>query len=221
MENTTEHPSPLLRRFGLIPATALNMSNMIGVGRAGRRRSLGGWWRSSSSSPMAWSGPNWERPCRARAEATSTCAKDTGAIDGLSLHLAVHLERAAGDCVRLHRLRQIRQLYLARPQPPPDDAPGRRHRRAQHHPALSPHRGHRQDHRQPVDRNGSHDGCRHSHRHVAVRFSHRFRFSARCFRFLARLLARIGRRRPHRHLRLSRLLRCLLHWRGGQGGRGG
>ena len=81
----------LSRRFGLLQATALNMSNMIGIGPfitipilmsalgrpAGHARLARGGARDRF--PTGWCGASSARRCRAPAAATSTCARRTAA----------------------------------------------------------------------------------------------------------------------------------------------
>ena len=87
-------PEKLERGLGLVEATSLNMTFMVGIGpfvvipfviqamrRAGESAGVGGGsghWRFS----MAASGPNWARRCRRPAEATFTCAKRTARSAG-------------------------------------------------------------------------------------------------------------------------------------------
>ncbi len=85
---------PLLRRFGLVQATALNMSNMIGVGPFITIPLL----MSALGGPQAMLG--W-------------IVAVLIAIPGISFYLAIHPQRPAGDSLGLYRLRQIYRLHLA------------------------------------------------------------------------------------------------------------
>ena len=69
---TPSTSAPLERRFGLLQATALNMSNMIGVGpfitipllmsALGGPQALLGWLAALVIvSPTAWCGASWAR----------------------------------------------------------------------------------------------------------------------------------------------------------------
>ena len=111
-------------RFGLLQATALNMSNMIGIGpfitipllmtamggpqaharlagRPGHRRSPTAWSGASSGAAMPGSGGTLRLPARGLRP------RALGPPDGVPVHLAVHPERAARDRLGLHRLRPL------------------------------------------------------------------------------------------------------------------
>ena len=82
------------RRFGLLQATALNMTNMMGVGpfitipllmtALGGPQAMLGWLVALLivDSATAWCGASSDRRCRARAAATSTCARASAARSG-------------------------------------------------------------------------------------------------------------------------------------------
>ena len=149
-----EPASPgLVRRFGLLQATALNMSNMIGVGpfitipllmsAMGGPQAMLGWVVAlviASADGMVWSELGAAMP--GSGGATSICAKAFGRetlrpADGLPLHLAVHPQRPAGDRLRLHRFRADTCGYFWPGMTPPARLPCRRgRRRADHRPAL-------------------------------------------------------------------------------------
>ena len=75
------------RTLGVLPATAINMTQMCGIGpfvtiplmvaAIGGPQAMFGWivGRASSRSPTASSGPNSAPRCPARAAPTSTCAR--------------------------------------------------------------------------------------------------------------------------------------------------
>ena len=148
-------------RFGLLQATALNMTNMIGIGPfitipllmttlLGPQSMLGWLLALLVVIPdgMIWSelgrlharlGGQLRVPPRGlRLEAV-------GPAHGLPLHLAVHPERAPRDRLGLHRLRPLRRVPVARNGGPwaRSQRSGRDRGRGGHperHPALPAHR---------------------------------------------------------------------------------
>ena len=117
----------LSRRFGLLQATALNMSNMIGVGPfitipllmsrwAARRPCSGGSWPGHRHPRRH----GVERARRGdaglrrqyRLSARSVRPRDVRPADGVPVHLAVHPQRPARDCLRLHRVRADTRGYI-------------------------------------------------------------------------------------------------------------
>ena len=120
----------LERRFGLLQATALNMSNMIGIGpfitipllmtALGGPQALLGWLVALVivvADGMVWAelgamlpGSGGHLPLPARR----LRVRAVRPADGVPLHLAVHPQRPAGDRVGLHRLCQLRPLHPAR-----------------------------------------------------------------------------------------------------------
>ena len=124
-----ESRSVLPRRFGLLQATALNMTNMIGVGpfitipllmtALGGPQAMLGWlvallivipdgmvW-SELGSAMPGSGGSYVYLRQGYGPET------LGPPGVVPFHLAVHPERAARDCVRLHRLFAVPRLPVA------------------------------------------------------------------------------------------------------------
>ena len=120
-------PGQLIRGIGLWQATALNMIDMIGVGPfitipliiAAMRgpQAMLGWVLGALL--VACDGLVW-------AELGATFPEAGGPVRYLremcgprfgnccrSVHLAAHVQRAALDCLRLHRLRAIRGLPVA------------------------------------------------------------------------------------------------------------
>jgi len=109
---SSAHTAPLERRLGLLQATALNMSNMIGVGPfitiPGLMAAMGGpqailGWVAALVIALA-DGLIWSEfgsgDARFRRELMSTCAKlsgaeSVGAVCGISLHLAISVKRPA------------------------------------------------------------------------------------------------------------------------------
>ena len=121
--------STLERRIGLLQATALNMSNMIGIGpfitipllmtALGGPQAMLGWvvalviviadgliW-SELGAAMPGSGGTYHYLREALRP------RDVGPADGVPVHLAVPPERPAGDRLGLHRLCEVRALRVA------------------------------------------------------------------------------------------------------------
>ena len=135
--------------------------------------------------------------------------------DGVPVRLAVHPQRSARDRVRLHRLLAVPRLHLAIGDAAAAARRGRGGRAAEHRAPLPPDRVDRENHRQPLDRDPAHDAGGHRDRGVEFRREGGVRFSARGVYVLARVPDGPGRRVACRRLRLSRLLRHLLHRRRG------
>ena len=89
------------------------------------------------------------------------------------------------------------------------------------HPALPADRGHRHAHCQPVARHAADDGSRDCRAARSISTRRVLRLSSGRVRFLARVPARTWRGVARRDLRLSGLLRHLLHRRRSQGARAG
>jgi amino acid transporter len=124
LENTpppSTEEQGLVRGFGLLQATALNMSNMVGVGpfitipliiaAMGGPQCMLGWMLGAVLAlcdGLVWSELAAAMP--ERAAPTTTCTKCSArpdwAASALPLHLAVHLQRPAGDRIGLHRFAQ-------------------------------------------------------------------------------------------------------------------
>src|SRR6266508_2788395 len=129
-ETTTSAPPSMVRRFGLLHATALNMTNMIGIGpfitipllmsALGGPQAMLGWVVALVivlCDGMVWSGEG--RP-----------------PDGLSVRVAVCAEWSARDRVRVHRLLAVSRLHLEGDHAAPGDARRNAHRAREPRAAL-------------------------------------------------------------------------------------
>jgi amino acid transporter len=114
----------------LVEATALNMSNMVGVGpfvtiplligAMGGPQCMLGWAVGAVLAlcdGLVWAELVGAMPGEGGSylylrEAFRRTRLGTAAA--VSVHLAIHLQRSAGDCIRLHRLRAIPELLPAR-----------------------------------------------------------------------------------------------------------
>ena len=124
-----EQSTHLLRRFGLLQATALNMSNMIGIGpfitipllmsALGGPQAMLGWFIAvliAIPDGMVWSELGASMPGFGRdlpVSARGLRPRNLRSVDGLPVHLAIHLQRSPRDRIRLHRFRKIHRICVA------------------------------------------------------------------------------------------------------------
>jgi len=114
--------APLLRRFGLVPATALNMSNMIGVGpfitipllmsALGGPQAMLGWIVAvliAIPDGMVWSELGAAMP---GSGGSYLYLREGYGRETFGRLIAIHSEWAVGNSLGLHRLRQIYKLHL-------------------------------------------------------------------------------------------------------------
>ena len=225
-------PPTFERRFGLLQATALNMSNMIGIGpfitipllmtALGGPQALLGWLVALVivvADGLVWAELGAMLPGSGgtyRYLREGFGSETVRPADGLSVHLAVHPQRPAGDRLGLHRLCQLRALHPAGALAHGRHRAGHGGRRRQHRAALPAHRLHRHADGDALDRHAGDDAGGDRDRRVPLRPGHRVRLPRRApSTSPPGFLLRPGRRGARRHLRLSRLLQHLLHRRRG------
>src|SRR6266705_3842417 len=105
----------------------------------------------------------WSKPSGVRRHllfsARELRPRDLWSIDGLSFHLAVHLERATRDRVGIHWIREICGISLARHHSALTFNGCCDCRRDQYSFALSPHNLYRKDYGDLMGRYSVHNGC--------------------------------------------------------------
>ena len=129
----SERAEGLVRGFGPLQAVALNMSNMVGVGpfitipliiaSMGGPQCMLGWFLGAVLALC--DGLVWSELAAAMPGTGGTYlylreafrGTQAGRHSAVPVHLAVHLQRSAGDRLRLYRLLAVRELFLARHEP--------------------------------------------------------------------------------------------------------
>ena len=229
-------PPALIRRFGLLQATALNMSNMIGIGpfitipllmsALGGPQALVGWvvalvivvadglvW-SELGAAMPGSGGSYQY--LREGFGRERWGRLVAFLFIWQFILSGPLEIASGY---IGFARYLRYVWPGLPA-------GRHHRgrdgggRREHRAALPADRVDREADRQPLDRHAAHHGRRHR-RPALMHFdpARGLRRPGRRVLVLDRVPARSRRGVARRHLRLPRVLQRRLHRRRGEGPR--
>src|SRR6266540_3086468 len=135
-ETTTSAPPSMVRRFGLLHATALNMTNMIGIGpfitipllmsALGGPQAMLGWVVALITvlcDSTVWSELGAAGLGRLlRLPAPGLRGGEGRPPDGLSLCMAVRAQWAPRDRVRLHRVLALSGIHLEGDHAATDDA---------------------------------------------------------------------------------------------------